>query len=57
MKRLRAASTDELRNILAGFQGEFLFRGQTSHYEREGMPSVVTSFDRKGCIPSEMVKW
>lgn len=57
MKRISAASTDELRNILAGFQGEFLFRGQTSHYEKDGMPSVVTSFDRQGCIPSEMVKW
>lgn len=56
--KLREASTiDELEMMLASFGDEVLFRGQNSHYGEPGKPSVGTSFDRKGCIPSQMLKW
>ncbi|MCA1437999.1 hypothetical protein I6F33_34350 [Bradyrhizobium sp. BRP20] len=57
MKHIAVASTAEIRRALADLPGNALFRGQVAHYEKNGIPSVVTSFDRKGCIPSEMVKW
>lgn len=56
--KLREASTiDELEMMLASFGDEVLFRGQNLHYGEPGKPSVGTSFDRKGCIPSQMLKW
>jgi hypothetical protein len=57
MKQIRVTSTQELRQVLAAFAGNALFRGQNSHYLKNGNASVVTSFDRHGCIPSEMPKW
>lgn len=56
--KLHVASTlDELEMMLTSFGSDVLFRGQNSHYGEPGEPSVGTSFDRKGCIPSEMLKW
>lgn len=52
-----ANTTDELDKLLSSFGDAVLFRGQNSHYGEPGKPSVGTSFDRKGCIPSEMLKW
>ena len=57
MKQLRAGSLSELETLLAELGGDALFRGQTAHYGEPALPSVVTSFDRHGCIPSEMLKW
>lgn len=57
MKQYAANSVDELNQLIASFGGDVLFRGQTSHYGEEGAPSIGTSFDRKGCIPREMLKW
>lgn len=57
LKQIAVASTADLRRVLADLPGDALFRGQVAHYEKNGIPSVVTSFDRKGCVPSEMVKW
>lgn len=57
MKQIVATSTTELRHALAELDNHALFRGQVSYYEKDGHPSVVTSFDRRGCIPSQMMKW
>ena len=57
MRQNVAASTTELRHALAEVDNHALFRGQVAYYEKDGHPSVVTSFDRLGCIPSQMVKW
>ncbi len=43
--------------MLAWFEGHALFRGQNAHFEENGLPSIKTSFDRNGCIPSQMPKW
>jgi len=56
MKQIAVASTQELRRVLTELDGA-LFRGQVAYYEKDGRPSVVTSFDRRGCIPSQMLKW
>jgi hypothetical protein len=57
MRQIVATSTRELRQALAKLDNHALFRGQVSYYEKDGHPSVVTSFDRSGCIPSQMMKW
>lgn len=57
MKKIAVTSTAELRHALAEVDGGALFRGQVAYYEKYGHPSVVTSFDRRGCIPSQMLKW
>ena len=57
MREIVVTSSRELRHVLAELDTRVLFRGQISHYEKEGHPAVVTSFDRRGCIPSQMMKW
>ncbi|HXZ00892.1 MAG TPA: FRG domain-containing protein [Stellaceae bacterium] len=57
MQEITVGTSGELQEILAGFGAGYLFRGQTAHFEHQGYPSVVTSFDRKGCIPSAMLRW
>lgn len=57
MLKRRAQSVDALNRLLSEFDDACLFRGQTTHYEKSGHPSVVTSFDRMGCVPSAMLKW
>jgi hypothetical protein len=57
MRTITATSTGELRQALAERNSPALFRGQVAYYEKNGHPSVVTSFDRRGCIPSQMMKW
>lgn len=57
MKEIVVSSTGELRTTLEGLGGDVLFRGQTAHHLENGHASVVTSFDRRGCIPSQMAKW
>jgi hypothetical protein len=57
MKQIVVTSTEDLRRVLAELGSQALFRGQVAYYETEGHPSVITSFDRRGCIPSEMLKW
>lgn len=47
----------ELESAIAKYGDDALFRGQTAHYGDPNKPSVVTSFDRRGCIPSQMLKW
>lgn len=57
MKRIRANSSEDLQLIADEFGDTSLFRGQTTHYAAGEYPSISTSFQRKGCIPSEMAKW
>ena len=57
MREIAVTTTRELRQALSELDNRALFRGQTSYYEKDGHPSVITSFDRRGCIPSQMVKW
>ncbi|RWX58947.1 FRG domain-containing protein, partial [Mesorhizobium sp. M4B.F.Ca.ET.089.01.1.1] len=57
MEEIAVTTVEELREVVRGLGYGVLFRGQTSHYLKGGNPSVVTSFDRKGCIPSQMLKW
>lgn len=57
MKLAEAHTVEELRALIAELGDGVLFRGQTAHYEKDGVPSIVTSFDRQGCIPPVMLKW
>jgi hypothetical protein len=57
MQEIRVDTIDALRDAIRDLKERCLFRGQASHYSNFNLPSVVTSFDRKGCIPSEMLKW
>lgn len=57
MRTIRVNTLEELDRIAETYSDNVLFRGQVSHYEIDGLPSISTSFDRHGCIPSEMGKW
>lgn len=58
MKRIRVESIEQLREAIALFPPGAIFRGQATHYgKNDGSPVIGTSFDRKGCIPPEMIKW
>jgi len=57
LEHFEPRTVDELIALLAKFGGNVLFRGQTSHYEKDGKPSVDSSFHREGCIPSETLQW
>ena len=57
MKSVKVNDLHELKDFLAGFGEEVLFRGQTRHYGTADYPSAKTSFHRLGCIPNEMLRW
>jgi hypothetical protein len=57
MDHVRVETVTELESALAKYGDDALFRGQTAHYGDPDKPSVATSFDRRGCIPSQMLKW
>lgn len=57
MEHFKVNSLEELEVLIEGFGENVLFRGQINHYGELGKPSVLTSFERKGCIPTEMLKW
>lgn len=57
MKQVRVETLAELESAIADFGDDGVFRGQNSHFGEPNSPSVVTSFDRQGCIPPEMLKW
>ena len=57
MKQIRVETLADLESVIADHGADVLYRGQNSHFGKPDSPSVVTSFDRKGCIPSEMLKW
>jgi len=57
LKEIRAESVEELSALIKSLGNDALFRGQTIHFGNPGEPSVVTSFDRHGCVPSRMLRW
>lgn len=57
MQNIAVNNLVELKECLAAFVNGALFRGQTVHFGTPEQPSVTTSFDRHGCIPSEMLRW
>lgn len=57
MKVEVAKSLAELEALVADAGDDVLFRGQTKHYGGLDSPAMSSSFDRKGCIPPEMIKW
>ncbi|BDC86964.1 FRG domain-containing protein [Aeromonas caviae] len=57
MEQLHASSLHELEEFIAKFGKDELFRGQLNHYGEPSEPSVIASFDRHDCIPSETMKW
>lgn len=57
MKEYAVSSIAELETVLNDAGPDILYRGQTKHYGDPRAPSVTSSFDRLGCIPSEMGKW
>ena len=57
MKEYAISSIAELETVLKDAGPDILYRGQTKHYGEPQSPSVATSFDRLGCVPSEMGKW
>ncbi|HCF2637066.1 TPA: FRG domain-containing protein [Pseudomonas aeruginosa] len=57
MEQHQASTVEELEMLFARFGDDVIFRGQNSHYGEPGQPSIGSSFDRKGCIPSLMLKW
>ncbi|WP_198147438.1 FRG domain-containing protein [Sphingobium chungbukense] len=57
MQNIKVNNLVELKECLAAFGKNVLFRGQTEHFGTPEHPSATTSFDRHGCIPSEMLRW
>jgi hypothetical protein len=58
VQSLHANDVAQLKQHLASFGSEFLFRGQTNAYAAsDGLPSLNSSFIRKGCVPPLMLKW
>lgn len=57
MEHFKVKSLSELESLIAKFDGDFLFRGQLNHYGEINKPSIVASFDRHICVPSETIKW
>lgn len=57
MLRFEVSNLRDLKDCLAECGEDVLFRGQTRHYETAEGPSATTSFDRLGCIPTEMLRW
>lgn len=57
MDVLTIDTLDALKAYLNAIDRPMLYRGQTGHYGGTDAPAISTSFDRHGCVPSEMLKW
>jgi hypothetical protein len=57
LKTINVGNLADLKAALRGLPPDLLFRGQTKHYDDSGLPSIKTTFEREGCIPSEMQRW
>ena len=57
MESVIVSNLGELQAAISNMGNGSLFRGQVRDYRADGHPSATTSFDRHGCIPSEMAKW
>ena len=51
-------SLEELKLAIEQYGPGVLYRGQTQHYpDLNNAPTLLTSFQRKGCVPDLMIKW
>lgn len=58
MENIRLGTIHELSDFVSALTGSYLFRGQNKNYSnRQGFPSLVTSFSRLGCVPDLMLQW
>lgn len=57
MKSIRVEDFAAMKEALAGFGRNVVFRGQTQHFGTAEVPSATTSFARQGCISTEMLRW
>ncbi len=57
MRTIKVHNLLTLKECLASFDQNVLFRGQTQHYGTAQQPLATTSFYRHGCIASEMLRW
>ncbi len=57
LQKFKVTDLIGLKDCLAAFDRDVLFRGQTRNFGTPAQPSATTSFDRHGCIPSEMLRW
>lgn len=57
MEKLIVNSRHELEEVISKFGKDILFRGQLNHYGETNEPSIIASFDRHSCVPSETMKW
>lgn len=57
MKNIKVSTLNELEALIDEFGQDVLFRGQLTHYGEPGEPSIIASFDRQDCIPTETIKW
>ncbi|PNE12480.1 MAG: hypothetical protein CR217_02790 [Beijerinckiaceae bacterium] len=58
MQSLHADDVAQLKQHLASFGSEFLFRGQmNANVASDGLPNLNSSIIRKGCLPPLMLKW
>lgn len=49
---------EELKTAIKQYGPGILYRGQTQHYlSSDGSPSMLTSFQRHGCVPDLMIRW
>lgn len=58
IKTIGVQSVAELGEFLSTLGNGYLFRGQTTdHRDAGGLPSITTSFTRRGCHPPHMLRW
>lgn len=58
METIHCETTHELRAAIERYGPGVLYRGQVEHYpDKDGLPSLSTSFQRHGCVPDLMIKW
>lgn len=58
MENCHCETLEELKIKIKQYGPGVLYRGQTQHYlSSDGSPSMLTSFQRHGCIPDLMITW
>ena len=58
METRHCDNLEEFKAVIDQYGPGVLYRGQTQHYPGMGdAPSLLTSFQRKGCVPNLMIKW
>ena len=58
MEARHCETLEEFKSAIEQYGPGVLYRGQTQHYSGSGdVPSLLTSFQREGCVPDLMIKW